>query len=135
MIKALSLLQPWASLVVMGAKRIETRSWSTDCRGILMIHASKGKSGAGIAQMPMLNKYIPDFNALPFGAIIGEVNLTAVVRIEELSLSTELVNKLSMEEYAFGDYAAGRYAWLFDDAFAYDEPIPAKGSLGLWEAG
>jgi hypothetical protein len=135
MIKALSLLQPWASLVVMGAKRIETRSWKTAYRGILMIHASKGRSGAGIVQMPMFEKYIPDFNDLPFGAIIGEVNLTAVVRIEELSLSSELVNKLSMEERAFGDYGAGRFAWLFEDAQAYEHPIPAKGSLGLWEAG
>lgn len=39
--KALSLTQPWASLVAIGAKRIETRSWSTSYRGLVAIHASK----------------------------------------------------------------------------------------------
>ena len=40
--KALSLTQPWASLVAIGAKRIETRSWYTPYRGSIFIHASKG---------------------------------------------------------------------------------------------
>ena len=40
--KALSLTQPWASLVVIGAKCYETRSWATNYRGPLAIHASKG---------------------------------------------------------------------------------------------
>ncbi|MGE5593799.1 MAG: ASCH domain-containing protein [Betaproteobacteria bacterium] len=40
--KAITLIQPWASLVAIGAKRIETRSWATDYRGPLAIHAAKG---------------------------------------------------------------------------------------------
>ena len=43
--KALTLTQPWASLVAIGAKRIETRSWSTPYRGLLAIHAAKGFPG------------------------------------------------------------------------------------------
>jgi hypothetical protein len=39
--KALSLIQPWASLIVLGEKRIETRSWPTRHRGHLAIHANK----------------------------------------------------------------------------------------------
>lgn len=39
--KALSLIQPWATLIVLGEKRIETRSWPTKHRGHLAIHASK----------------------------------------------------------------------------------------------
>jgi hypothetical protein len=39
--KALTLTQPWASLVAIGAKRIETRSWSTKYRGPIAIHAAK----------------------------------------------------------------------------------------------
>jgi activating signal cointegrator 1 len=41
--KAISICQPWATLIVIGAKRFETRSWKTDYRGILAIHASKTK--------------------------------------------------------------------------------------------
>ncbi len=40
--KALTLTQPWASLVAVGAKRIETRSWETNYRGTIAIHAAKG---------------------------------------------------------------------------------------------
>jgi activating signal cointegrator 1 len=40
--KAITLTQPWATLVAIGAKRIETRSWPTNYRGPLAIHAAKG---------------------------------------------------------------------------------------------
>ncbi len=39
--KVLTLTQPWATLVAIGAKRIETRSWKTNYRGKLAIHAAK----------------------------------------------------------------------------------------------
>jgi hypothetical protein len=133
--KALSLLQPWASLVVTGAKKIETRSWNTAYRGPLLIHASKGKGGAAIAAEPLFRKFIPHFGSLPFGAIIGKVLLRDVVRIPELGLPPELIERLTLEERAFGAYAAGRYAWILEEPLLYDEPVPAKGSLGLWDAG
>lgn len=131
--KALSLLQPWASLVVMGAKKIETRSWTTSYRGILLIHASRGKGGAAIAGMPMFRQYIPQFKELPFGAIIGEVRLVDILRIEETGLAPELLDRLSLEERAFGDYRGGRYAWMLEDAVRWEEAIPATGRLGLWD--
>lgn len=131
--KALSLLQPWASLVVTGAKKIETRSWTTSYRGTLLIHASKGKAGAAIAAMPFFRQYIPDFNALPFGAIVGEATLVDVLRIEETGLPLEQMPLLTLEEKAFGDYHPGRFAWILQDAVKWEEAIPARGKLGLWE--
>lgn len=38
---ALTLMQPWATLVAIGAKRIETRSWATRYRGPSAIHAAR----------------------------------------------------------------------------------------------
>lgn len=130
--KALSLLQPWASLVVLGHKKIETRGWATDYRGLLLIHASSGKKGALVAQLPVISQYIPDFKALPFGAIIGEARLVDVVRLGEDNDAAAL-SGITLEEGAFGTYTAGRWGWVLEDAVAYDEPIPAKGRLGLWE--
>lgn len=43
--KALTLWQPWASLIAVGAKTIETRSWSTTYRGPLAIHAAATTKG------------------------------------------------------------------------------------------
>jgi hypothetical protein len=43
--KTLTLTQPWATLVSLGAKTFETRSWKTDYSGPLAIHAAKGFPG------------------------------------------------------------------------------------------
>ena len=131
--KALSLLQPWASLVVTGAKKLETRSWTTGYRGELLIHASTGKAGALLAAEPPFSKYIHDFAQLPFGAIIGQVVLTDIVRIEHLQFPDAMLNKLTLEEKAFGDYAYGRYAWVMEEPIQFPRPIFMKGTLGLWE--
>lgn len=131
--KVLSLLQPWASLVVMGHKKIETRRWSTKYRGELLIHASMGKAGGLLAKEPPFTKYITDFNSLPFGAIIGKVILEDIVPVDHLTISTAAINQLALEEKAFGDYTAGRYAWILTDAIAFTTAITASGKLHLWD--
>ena len=131
--KALSLLQPWASLVVIGAKRLETRSWSTNYRGTLLIHASSGKAGSLLSSEPPFSRYINDFNNLPLGAIIGSVILTDIVKVEQLQLSEKTINQLSLEERAFGDYTPGRYVWILEEAVQFEKTVPIRGTLGLWE--
>ncbi|MES2648232.1 MAG: ASCH domain-containing protein [Bacteroidota bacterium] len=131
--KAISLLQPWASLVVMGLKTIETRSWATRHRGIILIHASQGKSGSIFAEEKPFKNYIPDFNALPFGAIIGSVIITGVVPVTHTGLPEDTLAQLTKEEKAFGDYSGGRFAWLLVDAVAFKEPLPARGMLNVWD--
>ena len=131
--KAISLLQPWATLVVIGVKTIETRSWGTKYRGTILIHASQGKAGSIFADELPFKKYIPEFNKLPFGAIIGQVIITDVIRIETLEMTDELINRLTMEEKAFGDYSEGRYAWIMKDSKQFDKPIPTRGTLSIWE--
>jgi hypothetical protein len=131
--KALSLLQPWATLVVVGAKTVETRSWQTAYRGELLIHASLGKSGALLSKVPPFTKYISDFKALPFGAIIGKVILEDILPINHFAISDNELNKRTLEERAFGDYSPGRYGWIFSEPIRFDNPIPIKGALMLWE--
>ena len=130
--KALSLLQPWASLVVMGLKKIETRSWQTAYRGTLFIHASLGKKGKVLAREAPFSKYVSDFDRLPFGAVIGKVELEDVLPVEALFYSDAKLATLTLEEKAFGDYTKGRYAWLLSEPVLFEKPIPVKGSLGLW---
>lgn len=130
--KALSLLQPWASLVMMGVKTIETRCWQTPYRGELLIHASLGKKGSVLCGQPPFSKYIPQFHQLPFGAIIGSVTLQEIVPVEDLKFSASQLARLTMEEKAFGDYTKGRYAWLLADPILFQQPLFVKGSLRLW---
>lgn len=131
-VKAISLLQPWASLVVMGIKTIETRSWGTQYRGPILIHASQGKAGNIFAAELPFKKYIPDFRKLPFGAIIGQATISDVIRVEHLGMNDELLDRLTREEKAFGDYTEGRYAWILEDPKPY-KPVPSRGTLSIWE--
>jgi len=140
--KCISILQPWASLVALGHKRIETRSWNTKYRGELLIHASKKKptdpylydtlhdiaTNAGL---------IRNWSELPYGAIIGKVNLNAVVDVESflafpVGYYGDHRYELTEQELAFGDYSPNRFGWLLSDPILFKEPIPCKGQLGIW---
>lgn len=144
--KVLSILQPWASLVVLGHKKIETRSWNTKYRGELLIHASKASKQV---QQFMNDKYEFMNNGvyrqwmdkvLPFGAIIGKVNLIDTFNTNDFRngkgehwLDFSGTNEgISGKEEAFGDYSPGRYGWLLSDPVVFNTPIPAKGKLNLW---
>ncbi len=133
--KVISLLQPWATLVVTGVKQIETRSWSSAYRGPLLIHASKGRAGKRLACEPVFKDYIADFRQLSFGYIIGEVTLTDIIRIDSADFfytKDEKRNILSKNEKAFGDYTTSRFAWILQDPVIFKKPVKAKGSLSLW---
>jgi len=147
--KVISIQQPWASLAVLGFKKIETRSWKTNYRGELLIHASCGKNYKRLDNNnPLWSHYnrlcalkqIDSIDGLPFGAIIGKVKLSEVTTTDfykQCSLSIPLRDRYSKPEWAqelaFGDYSPGRYGWLFSDPLVFDKPILVKGRLGLWE--
>jgi hypothetical protein len=131
--KVLSLLQPWASLVVMGVKQIETRAWNTAYRGELLIHAGKSKRAQLVAQHDVFKKHIPRFHQLPFGAIIGSVVLTNVLRFDQHDAFDERIARLTLEEKAFGDYVTGRYGLVFTEARMFTQPVPARGFIHMWE--
>lgn len=126
--KVISLKQPWATLVVIGAKRIETRSWSTKYRGELLIHSSLKLPSFGfeLAYEIPFRSYINPGKDLITGMILGSVKLVDVVPIDEVA------NKITSEERAFGDYTSGRFAWILENPVRFKEPIPARGSLSIW---
>lgn len=147
--KALSLTQPWATLVAIGAKKIETRSWSSPYRGILAIHASKGFPGWAKEYVwePVFLKYLRQNKAghddvhqvvreLPLGKIVALAKLDRCLptnRNGSLFNLHDIQPERGTDEYAFGDYSAGRYMWLLKDIIALPEPVPCKGALSLWD--
>lgn len=143
--KVLSLLQPWGSLVVLGHKKIETRSWNTKYRGELLIHASLGKNKEGYNLWHSKHCWdkVTDnkhFIELPFGAIIGKVNLIETFKFVEPLPDEYRQNwedkkrwELTEQELAFGNYSPGRYGWLLSDPVCFETPIPVKGKLSLWD--
>ena len=127
----LSVKEPWASAIKEGRfKFIETRSWETNFRGELYIHASKGKP---TKQVQTDHKEIFDLlqdTDFDYGCIIAKCKLVDCVYMTEEFI--EEVKK-NPKEYVSGFYEVGRYAWILEDIEILETPIPAKGWLGIWK--
>lgn len=122
--KVLTIKQPWASLIMLGLKKYEFRSWKTEYRGELLIHAGKGIDKDG---MERLKKYIPE--NMPTERILGKVKL-----IDCIKTSPEFYDKVQKENkdiYAKSVFNQD-YAWQMEVIEVYDNPIKVKGKLRLW---
>ncbi|MCC6457256.1 MAG: ASCH domain-containing protein [Caldilineaceae bacterium] len=129
--KAITLWQPWATLIAIGAKRYETRSWATNYRGPLAIHAAKRKADPGDWHGP-INAALKEAGfgwygeELPYGCIVCTVELVEVYRTETMYMPFRAA------ERHFGDYTPGRFAWRLANVQPVAN-IPARGSQGFWE--
>lgn len=131
--KALSLWQPWASLMAAGLKTIETRHWPTGYRGPLAIHAAKRRMSVEERELVqdwrnarLLQWDWPPAD-LPYGAIIAVVEL-----VDCISSSKALIG-LPAVEIAFGNYSLGCWAWITRNLRAINPPILYRGQQGLFE--
>ena len=123
--KVLTIKQPWATLIMQGDKKFEFRSWKTNYRGELLIHAGKGIDKAA---MKRLSKYIPE--NLPSEKILGKVKL--VDCIEMSTEFKEILLKENKEIYTDSSFKEN-YGWKLENVEVFDKPIETKGKLGLWE--
>lgn len=144
--KAITLTQPWATLVAIGAKRIETRSWQTFYTGELAIHAAKGFPDDAryfVGEEPFqsvlaaaLGRPMVLATDLPTASIIAVATLDDCWRFSEQSESQirhrSEKGKLPPHEADFGDYSAGRFGLYLPHARPLPTPVPARGMLNLW---
>lgn len=151
-VRALTLHQPWATLVATGHKMVETRSWRTHYHGPLLIHSSRTYPRSGRELLVELIPYGPLFDRAPWdekcplGTLIALTHLVDCVPTEALAKQSggpvELMEWYRTEEGGpviigeleaqLGNYGAERWAWLLDRVHVFSEPIPGKGSRGLW---
>lgn len=132
--KALTITQPWASLIAIGAKRIETRGWRTSYRGPLAIHAAKGfpRWAKEFTQEPPVSVLFGMHYEYPRGSVLAICRLVACVRTEDLLSSPACAQDMTEQEKGYGDYGEDRWGWMLADIKAI-APVPAKGALSLWE--
>jgi hypothetical protein len=135
-VRVLSLWQPWASLMAIGVKSVETRSFDCRWRGWTFVHAARANTSlirtATAQALDFLGGYglpaLPD--PLPFGAIV------AVGRVVDSWQSggpfDPKFRALSDAERQFGDFRPGRWAWTFADLRPIEPPVPMRGSQGLF---
>jgi activating signal cointegrator 1 len=131
--KALSVSQPFASLVILAVKRLETRPWHTDYRGPLVIHASKTFPEAAkmLCQQNPWRAALDDvgvdiWSRLPRGCLVGVVDLVNCVRAEKFG-------EVPPHEQALGFFAPGQWVWHFANARALRPTPPWRGRLGLFD--
>lgn len=131
--RAISLTQPWATLVAIGAKRIETRSWEAKYRGWIAIHAAKAfprdcmalcSRGPFCDSLEAADLGKPYF--LPTAAVI------AVAELYDCRCTEDLDGKIDRIELAFGNYSPFRFGFLTRGARRLRKPIPMRGMLGIW---
>lgn len=160
--KALTIRQPWASLIALGVKTIETRSWRTNYRGPIAIHAGIAKPKL-TESWPFQHGEIGDYwywnsmgfdyigsaveidspaTLLQYGAVIATATLTdclPIVRYEPEPLSgaiSPLVPRTNLNDELNRNLPYGDFA---PDRFCWVltditpiDPVPAKGAQGLW---
>lgn len=125
--RALTIKQPWASLIACGAKSVENRSWpiprTWSPTGPLLIHA-----GAGVARDAMTLPYVE--NDLAKRGIHGDLPASAVLAV---------IGSVSCHQAAWGccsevyAQAGDGWHWELRDLHTLPKPITATGRLGLWK--
>lgn len=129
MARVVPLWQPWASLVIVGAKKIETRpnpAPSTIVGQRVGIHATLTPAHLWLVKSdPEFARALKDID-LPLGALLGTVVVTGSEPI-----TPSFARALQPKEFAFGNYAVGRYAWTLEDPRPLPAPVPWKGKQGI----
>lgn len=124
--KVLSLRQPWAWALFFAGKDIENRTWKTNFRGDLAIHAAKGMTvreynDAKDFMFDIGVNYVPNRDELEFGKIVGII---------------EVVGCINEHDYGYGSedslWFQGPYGWIVQNPRQV-KPVAAKGGLSLWD--
>ena len=152
--RAITLYQPWATLIALRLKRFETRHWATTWRGEIAIHAGaartdwndlqreldgyrNGKYTSGNGSLADIYwQYLTGLlpaggslnEALPFSAVVCVANI-----VDCIQMTPAFIAQQTREERAVGGWAAGRFAWQLEVKEVFNPPIPAKGMQGMWD--
>jgi hypothetical protein len=131
-IKAITLHQPWATLVAIRAKHYETRSWPTRHRGPLVIHAAKTQQHLNVATTAPFAEHLaaggyhyPE--QLPLGKVVAVCNLVSCVECTRDNSAF-----LAWPEKTYGDFSPGRFMWGLRDVSMFAETIEVAGQQRIW---
>ena len=139
--KALTLHEPFATLIARGFKEVETRAWYTSYRGPLAIHAANRKPDpTEISRITFALGYKGfELPQLTFGAVVCTCTLAAclpapLVDLKAAQLKPAFTPARGWDfEKQFGNYDAGRWAWILCNVQTFDRPLAASGNRKLWE--
>ena len=120
--KALTVKQPWATLLVLGLKEYEFRSWKTNYRGKVLIHAGESIDKEAMERFKELNLEYPNKR------IVGEVIIEDCLLLDK-ELNKKIINENSV---VYGTKEREGYAWRVSHPKKINSDTLVKGKLGLW---
>lgn len=127
--KAITICQPYAHLIVTGVKRVENRTWGTRVRGRVAIHAGKSRQWLNFSQDKSRDQaYNVPLADMAFGAVIGTVNVVACLPIDEIRRGQH------DEQFPWlrgHEHAEGPWCFVLENARRID-PVPLAGKLGFF---
>lgn len=122
--KAFSIKNPWAWLIVHGGKNVENRKWQPKFRGRFLVHASKGFDKAGYRKLKEQGVEMPNPLEFYYGCVIGSAELYEVRSREEILKDTG-------ENYPKW-YDGSKYALMLRDPEPC-KPFLATGKLNFFD--
>ena len=125
--RALTLWQPWASLIAVDGKEYETRSWwppRSVLPSVTAIHAAK-REDPEFRHDPEVVSLLGN-DPLPKGAVV------AVALLEGAHRTEQVLPRITRQEEHLGDYSPKRVAWRLTRVWRVPEPIPMRGNQRLW---
>ena len=129
-LRALSLWQPVATLLVAGVIRSETRPWRPKQLGLLALHAGKSRDGRVWAEGRHHRKALDElglsFGELPFGAVVG------VAELWDLQHTDRWEPRSAHRDWLYMDFPRGLWVWRLRDAQLLREPVPTPGRQSTW---
>lgn len=139
--RAISLWQPFASLIAAGAKPFETRSWAPPLRLIgtrIAVHAAARKPTRG--ELDIIYHDVAEALGfchwhlrVPYGAVVCTAVLSGAWQVSTCLLDRSILSSgESIKADAFGDYSLGRWCWRLTEIQPFKEPIPTRGAQGFW---
>lgn len=126
--KVLTIKQPYASLIAVGVKKYEFRTWKTNYRGEILIHAGKSVDKMALEEFKFYNV------DCPLGCIIAKGIISDVIEVNDaFRKQLEKENSL-IYNHIIQDKSFKGYAFKIDNVHLI-EPIYINGKLGLWNYG
>lgn len=131
--RAVTVCQPYASLIMSGTKRVENRDWPLKYRGRIYIHAGKSRQWLstvevdGVLHCRYMNRPVAE---LPFGMVLGVATLVDCLPLAEIRTGKHDAKYPWIREH---EHTSGPWCWVFAENPQPIVPVPYKGAQGLFD--
>lgn len=128
--KAISIMQPWAWLIVHGFKDVENRVWRSDFTGRVLIHASKkfDVCGYNIVRRDFPHIIMPERKDFQLGGVIGAADIVGCI-----TRGAKNIQPQELRHFHESPWFADQFAFCMANPMALETMIPAKGKLRFFD--